>query len=54
MLSVDEALARILARLEAVGSEDCPLGEGAGRVLAEPVRASADQPPLARRRAWIG
>ncbi|TVQ58715.1 MAG: molybdopterin molybdenumtransferase MoeA [Rhodobacteraceae bacterium] len=46
MLTVPEALARILALLSPVGVETIPLAEAAGRVLAEPVRATRDQPPF--------
>ncbi len=46
MITVDEALARILALMEPVGSESVPLDEAAGRVLAAPFRARRDQPPF--------
>ncbi len=51
--SYDEAAALVaayaarLARLRP-GSERVPLGQAFGRVLAEPLRADADQPPFAR------
>ena len=45
MLSVDEALARILGSLRPVGAETVPLPEGWGRILAAPVAARLTQPP---------
>ena len=45
MLSVDEARARILARLGPVSAETVALPEGLGRVLAAPVVARLTQPP---------
>ncbi|MET0440056.1 MAG: gephyrin-like molybdotransferase Glp [Devosia sp.] len=46
LLPVDEALNRILARVPNVVGESVALAEAAGRVLAEPVVASHDQPPF--------
>lgn len=46
-LSVDEALARLLADLHRLESESVPLAEGLGRVLASSVVASTDLPPFA-------
>jgi molybdopterin molybdotransferase len=46
MLSVAEALTRILALMAPVGTEAVPLTEAAGRVLAAPVTATRDQPPF--------
>jgi molybdopterin molybdotransferase len=46
MISVEEALARIFALCDEVGTEDVPLAEAAGRVLAAPVVAARDQPPF--------
>ncbi|WP_284163028.1 gephyrin-like molybdotransferase Glp [Frigidibacter sp. SD6-1] len=46
MISVAEALSRILALAEPLGSETVPLRAGAGRVLAEPVTARLTQPPF--------
>lgn len=46
LLPVDEALNRILARVPDVVGESVALAEAAGRVLAEPVVASHDQPPF--------
>jgi molybdopterin molybdotransferase len=46
MLSVDEALERLLARAEPVAVETVPTLEAAGRVLAADVLAAIDVPPL--------
>lgn len=46
LLPVDEALNRILARVPDVVGERVALAGAAGRVLAEPVVASHDQPPF--------
>lgn len=46
LLPVDDALNRILARVPDVVGESVALAEAAGRVLAEPVLASHDQPPF--------
>ncbi len=47
MLSFDEAQARLLAAARKVkGTDQVPLSEALGRVLAEPVRSSIDVPPL--------
>lgn len=46
LLPVDEALNRILARVPDVVGESVALAGAAGRVLAEPVVASHDQPPF--------
>jgi molybdopterin molybdotransferase len=43
---VDEALAAVLARAEALPAERVSLAEAAGRVLAEPARALVDLPPF--------
>jgi molybdopterin molybdotransferase len=45
MLSVDEALARVLAPLSPTSSETVGLSEAWGRVLAAPVNARLTQPP---------
>ena len=45
MIPVDEARARILAELRAVGIEEVSLLEAQGRVLAEDIRARLTQPP---------
>lgn len=47
LLSIDEALERILARARPLASETVPLGAAAGRVLAEPALAVVDLPPFA-------
>lgn len=46
MISVDEALAQIFARIPAPSSERVPLREAHRRVLAEPLIASHNQPPF--------
>jgi molybdopterin molybdotransferase len=45
MLSVQEALARVLAAIPVLGSETVPLPSGLGRVLAEGIVAARDLPP---------
>jgi molybdopterin molybdotransferase len=45
MLSVEEALARVLAAVPVLGSETVELTAALGRVLAEPVAATRDLPP---------
>lgn len=47
LLSVEDALARILERARPLASERVPLGAAAGRVLAEPALARVDLPPFA-------
>src|SRR5438128_129909 len=47
MISVEEALARLLAPLEAVPPEQVSLADAVGRVLAEEVAARRTQPPFA-------
>ncbi|MBI5799680.1 MAG: molybdopterin molybdotransferase MoeA [Verrucomicrobia bacterium] len=46
MLTYEEALARVLATLPSVRSEQVPLAEAAGRFLAEPVSSPLDLPPF--------
>lgn len=46
LLPVDEARARMLAEVAALGVETVPLREAIGRVLAENVTAVRDQPPF--------
>ncbi|WBU63052.1 molybdopterin molybdotransferase MoeA [Paracoccus aerodenitrificans] len=46
MITVDEALTRVLALAHPVRSERVPLTEALGRVLAEPVQAQLTQPPF--------
>lgn len=45
MLSVGEALERVLARVPVLGHESVPLAQALGRVLAEPVIAGREIPP---------
>src|SRR5690242_4362596 len=47
MISVEEALARLLAPLEAVPPEQVSVADAVGRVLAEDVAARRTQPPFA-------
>src|SRR6266568_5457925 len=47
MISVEEALARLLAPLEILMPEQVSIAEGVGRVLAEDVAARRTQPPFA-------
>lgn len=47
MISVDEALARVLALATPLPSESVPLGRAAGRVMSAPALALRDQPPFA-------
>ncbi len=46
LLPVEEALKAILSRVPPITAEAVPLAEAAGRVLAEPVVATHDQPPF--------
>ncbi|MDO5656939.1 MAG: molybdopterin molybdotransferase MoeA [Paracoccus sp. (in: a-proteobacteria)] len=46
MISVDEALAKLLDLARPVGTEQIPLSQGLGRVLAAPVTAALTQPPF--------
>ena len=46
LLPVEDALQAILARVPAVTSEQVPLNQANGRVLAAPVIAGHDQPPF--------
>ena len=46
LLSLDEALVRILGRVTPLGPEDVELSAAAGRVLAEDARAAVDLPPF--------
>jgi molybdopterin molybdotransferase len=46
LLSLEEAIARVLERVEALPAEDVPVGDAAGRVVAEDVRALVDLPPF--------
>src|SRR5579864_4656516 len=47
MISVEEALARLLAPLAALPPEQVSLSDAVGRVLAEDVAARRTQPPFA-------
>lgn len=47
MISVEEALSHILDLFEPVGTEQVSISEAQGRVLAEDVIATHDQPPFA-------
>ncbi len=47
MISVEEALARVLAPLEPLPPEQVSLADGLGRVLAEDLAARRTQPPFA-------
>lgn len=46
MISVDEATARIFARLPDLGNQEVPLFDAYRRVLAAPLRALHNQPPF--------
>jgi molybdopterin molybdotransferase len=46
MISVNEALTRLLSGIVPVSTETVPLAQAASRVLAEPVAATRSQPPL--------
>src|SRR5580693_3623614 len=47
MISVEEALARLLAPLQALPAEQVSVSDAVGRVLAEDVAAYRTQPPFA-------
>jgi molybdopterin molybdotransferase len=47
LLSVDDALRAVLARVEPLPAELVPLEQASGRVLAAPARATCDLPPFA-------
>jgi molybdopterin molybdotransferase len=46
LLTVDDALGRIVENARLVATETVPVAEAAGRVLREPARASLDLPPF--------
>src|SRR5688500_2967866 len=46
LLTIDEALARILERVQPLSAETVAVGDAADRVLAENVRAVVDLPPF--------
>jgi len=47
MITVEQALTRIFDLLTSLPAETVALAEAAGRILAEPVSATRDQPPFA-------
>src|SRR5918994_5638314 len=47
LLSIEEALGRVLARARPLAAESVPVAAAAGRVLAEDVAARVDLPPFA-------
>jgi molybdopterin molybdotransferase len=47
LLTIDEALALVLAHVTPLAAEDVPLADAAGRVLAEAARSAVDLPPFA-------
>ena len=46
MVTVDQALETILAKIKFKGVEKIPIGESLGRTLAEDIVARRDNPPL--------
>lgn len=46
MLSVSEALAKVLSNFQTLDAESIPTDSAVGRVLAEPIRATLDLPPF--------
>jgi molybdopterin molybdotransferase len=46
LLTIDEALERVLERVRLLGAEDVAVEESLGRVLREPARAVVDLPPF--------
>jgi molybdopterin molybdotransferase len=46
LLTIQEALARVLARVQPLGGEDLEVGDAAGRFLAESTHAVVDLPPF--------
>ena len=47
LLTIDEALALVLEHVTPLETEDVPIAEAAGRVLAEAARSAVDLPPFA-------
>src|ERR1700746_830861 len=47
LTSIDDALALVAARVQALEAEDVPLADAAGRFLADAVSATTDLPPFA-------
>ncbi len=45
MLSVDEALAMVLARAEPLAAQTLSVADAVGRVLAEEIASDIDSPP---------
>ena len=54
MLTVEQALARVMERIPRNGTERVPLDAASGRVLAEHVYAQDDLPPWAGSATAIG
>ena len=46
LLTIGDALARVLERVQPLSAEDVPLADAAGRVAAEPAAAAIDLPPF--------
>src|SRR4051794_9751917 len=46
LLSIEDALAAVLARVVPLAAEEVAVADAAGRVLAEPARAAVDLPPF--------
>src|SRR3954471_22525806 len=46
LLTLDDAIACVLERVEPLPAEDVPVGDALGRVLAEDARAAVDLPPF--------
>ena len=46
LLTVEDALARVLERVQPLETETVPLAEATGRVLGEDALAALDLPPL--------
>lgn len=46
MLSVEDALSRLMANVEPLPSETVPIGQAIGRILARPLEARRTQPPF--------
>src|SRR4051794_7628322 len=46
LLTLDDAITRVLERVEPLPSEDVPVRDALGRILAEDARAAVDLPPF--------
>jgi len=46
LLTIGDALARVLERVQPLSAEDVPLADAAGRVAADPAAAAIDLPPF--------